>query len=129
MCTAVGGYSIFTPDSIGWRAGPPTLPPGVKVAVLEGNPSEPGPFTMRLWFPAGTRVEPHLHSGVEHATVVSGSVYFALGEVFAQDKLRRLPAGGFFLVHPGVPHFGLVDEDTVIQAHGVGPWQTTYIKN
>jgi quercetin dioxygenase-like cupin family protein len=128
MCTAGAGYSTFTPDSIGWSPGPATLPAGVKVAILEGNPSEAGAFTMRLWFPAGTRVEPHLHPGTEHATVVSGGVYFAMGEVFAVDKLRRLPAGGFFLVRPGVPHFGLVDEDTVIQAHGVGPWQTTYIK-
>jgi hypothetical protein len=35
--------------------------------VIEGNPREAGPFTMRLWFPAGTRVAPHYHPGIEHA--------------------------------------------------------------
>jgi quercetin dioxygenase-like cupin family protein len=82
---------------------------------------------MRLTFPAGTRVEPHVHAGVEHATILSGSVSWGIGEAFAVESLRRMPVGSFILIPAGLPHYGIVEEEAVIQAHGLGPWQTTYV--
>ena len=35
--------------------------------------------------------------------------------------------GSFIVIAAGLPHYGIVEEDTVIQAHGIGPWQTTYV--
>lgn len=127
MCTAGMVHALLAPNELRWAQGPPTLPPGVTVAVLEGDPREAGAFTMRLTFPAGTRVEPHFHAGVEHATVLSGLVSWGIGEAFAVERLRRMPAGSFILIPAGLPHYGIVEEDTVIQAHGIGPWQTTYV--
>jgi len=127
MCTAGTGYAMLTPAAMSWTAGPPTLPAGIRVAVLEGNPSEAGAFTMRLLFPAGTRVDPHLHPAIEHATVLSGTVYFGIGQAFETEKLRRLPVGSFILIPAELPHFGMIEEDTLIQAHGIGPWRTTYV--
>ena len=82
---------------------------------------------MRLLFPAGTRAEPHFHPGIEHATVLSGVVSFGVGRRFAVETLRRMPVGSFIVIPAEVPHFGIVEEDTLIQAHGIGPWQTTYV--
>ena len=118
---------LLTSNQMKWIAAPPTLPPGVRMVVIEGNPGKAGPFTMRLWFPAGTRVAPHFHPGVEHATVISGSAQWGMGEKFEPDKLRTMPAGSFIMICAGSPHFGQITEDTVIQAHGVGPWQTIYV--
>jgi quercetin dioxygenase-like cupin family protein len=118
---------MLTPDDMRWTAAPPTLPGGVTLTVIEGDPREAGPFTMRLLFPAGTRVDPHFHPGIEHGTVLSGTVSMGLGETFAKENLRRMPVGSFFVIPAGSPHFGIVEEDTVIQAHGIGPWQTTYV--
>ena len=118
---------MLTSDEVRWADGPATLPPGVKVAVIEGDPREAGPFTMRLFFPAGTVVAPHFHPGIEHATVLSGTVRFGMGEKFEADKLRLMPAGSFILMCAGHPHFGDIPEDAVIQAHGIGPWQTIYV--
>ena len=126
MCTSLV-HAMLAPSDIQWAPGPPTLPVGVRVAILEGDPREAGAFTMRLSFPAGTRVEPHFHAGVEHATVLSGTVSWGMGETFAVEHLRRMPAGSFILIPAGAPHYGIVEEDTVIQAHGMGPWQTTYV--
>jgi hypothetical protein len=50
-----------------------------------------------------------------------------MGDTFAAENLRRMPVGSFIVIPAGLPHFGIVDEDTVIQAHGIGPWQTTYV--
>jgi quercetin dioxygenase-like cupin family protein len=127
MCTTDVTHAMLTPGAMTWTAGPSTLPPGVTVAIIEGDPREAGPFTMRLAFPAGTRVEPHVHPGIEHATVLSGTVSFGLGETFAAESLHRMPVGSFIVIPAGVPHFGIVEEDTIIQAHGIGPWQTTYV--
>ena len=40
----------LTPDAMVWTDGPPTLPPGSKMAILEGNPKADGMFTMRVQY-------------------------------------------------------------------------------
>ena len=127
MCTARLAHVMLAPGEMKWAAAPPALPAGVKLAIIEGDPREVGPFTMRFLFPAGTRVEPHFHPGIEHATVLSGLVSFGVGRRFAVENLMLMPVGIFIVIPAELPHFGLVEEDTLIQAHGIGPWQTTYI--
>lgn len=39
---------VFAPDKIKWGDGPKSIPPGAKLAVLEGDPSKAEPFLMRL---------------------------------------------------------------------------------
>ena len=69
--------------------------------------------------------EGDFHPGIEHATVISGSAHWGMGEKFEADKLRAMPAGSFIMICAGAPHFGQITEDTIIQAHGMGPWRTT----
>jgi hypothetical protein len=40
--------SLYPTAEIQWKDGPVSLPAGAKVAVLEGDPSKEGFFTMRL---------------------------------------------------------------------------------
>jgi quercetin dioxygenase-like cupin family protein len=127
MCEVGVGHVMLTSDDMIWVPAPPTLPAGVEIVVIEGDPREAGPFTMRLLFPAGTRVAPHFHPGIEHATVLSGVVYCGVGKAYAREQLRRFPAGSFIVMPPGSPHFGEIGEDAVLQAHGIGPWHTTYV--
>src|SRR5437867_436349 len=61
-----------------WKDGPPSLPPGAKVSVIEGDPAKEGPFTMRLKFPANYKIPAHFHPGVEHITVIEGSFQMGL---------------------------------------------------
>ena len=49
----------LTPAEIIWTAGPQMLPPGASMAVIEGAFPKPGPFTVRLKFPANYRIPPH----------------------------------------------------------------------
>ena len=39
--------------SVKWGPAPPALPPGAQMAVLDGDPSKPGLFTIRAKFPDG----------------------------------------------------------------------------
>lgn len=52
---------VDEPNNLKW-VDVPTLPPGAKVAVIEGPPSEAVPFMMRLKFPANYKVP---HTGIQ----------------------------------------------------------------
>jgi quercetin dioxygenase-like cupin family protein len=115
------------PD-VQWSAGPPSLPPGAEMAVLEGDPSKAAMFTMRLKLPAGYRIPPHTHPKTERVTVLSGNVGFGMGRDFYESKLQTLSAGSFFVLDPGMPHFVQASEETVVQLNAMGPWSIKYIR-
>jgi quercetin dioxygenase-like cupin family protein len=114
------GHVMLTPDEVKWGEAPPSLPRGA-LAVIEGKPSEPGPFTMRLKFPAGFKVAPHSHPAIEHLTVLSGTINFGMGDTFDSAKLMPMRAGSFIVMPVGTDHFVEAREEAVIQVHGVGP--------
>ena len=39
---------LYPAETIEWKAGPAALPPGAKMAVLEGNPTKEGSFVVRF---------------------------------------------------------------------------------
>jgi hypothetical protein len=49
-----GDIELFGPDKIQWQEGPPSLPKGAMIAVLEGDPSKEGPFVFRSNCPMAT---------------------------------------------------------------------------
>lgn len=120
-------HGIFAPADIKWGDGPAVLPPGAKAAVLEGDPSQEGIFTLRLKVPDGYRIQPHWHAAFEHVTVISGAMNLGMGEKFDESKMQTIPAGGFGYMAPGMRHFALAKGETVIQIHAMGPWQLYYV--
>src|SRR5687768_1994396 len=63
--------SVNRPEEIVWKPGLPSMPPGMQIAHLEGDPTKPGPYVMRVRIPAGTRIMPHVHPGTERVTVLA----------------------------------------------------------
>src|SRR5262245_40611445 len=117
----------LTPDELAWTAGPPMLPPGARMAVIEGSFSRPGPFTVRLKFPANYRIPPHWHPVKVTVTVISGSFNMGFGDELDTGKGKRLPAGSIFEMPATIHHFGWTTEETIIQEHGVGPLSVNYL--
>jgi quercetin dioxygenase-like cupin family protein len=120
-------HVMVQPDDMKWVEGPPSLPRGAKFAVIEGKPVEAGPFTMRLKFPAGYKVPAHSHPAIEHVTVLSGAVNFGMGDKFDASQLKPMPSGSFIVMPIGTNHFVETKEETVIQLHGIGPWDVKYV--
>ena len=120
-------HAVFPPDAITWQDGPPSLEKGARSAVLEGNPAQEGLFTMRLSLPDGFQIKPHWHPAVEHITVLSGTFNVGMGETFDQSKGMAMPAGTFAHLAPEMRHYAWATGDTVLQLHGVGPWQINYV--
>ena len=95
--------------------------------MLEGDPAKEGPFTMRLRLPDGYQIPPHTHPKTERLTVLSGTFRLGMGEKFEEGALRDLPAGSYGCWPAGMKHFVQVRGETIVQLHGVGPWQIVYV--
>lgn len=105
-----------------------SLPPGATAAVIEGNPAEPAPFTMRLRFPANYIIPAHTHPSTERVTVLSGTLYLATGNVLTRETAVAFPEGSLTVMPPGMKMWGYTaDEPVVIQLHGIGPWGIEYL--
>jgi quercetin dioxygenase-like cupin family protein len=120
-----GGVVILEPAALQWTDYPNR--PGVKLAMIEGDLAKPGPFLMRVKFPANYRLAAHTHPGIEHTTVISGALHVGYG---TDDKgpSETLPAGTLILTPPNTPHFVFTTEETIVQTHGIGPWGSTPAK-
>ena len=119
-------HRVVTPDQLKW-SNVPSLPPGAKVAVIEGPMNQAVPFTVRLKFPDNYRIPPHYHPAVERVTVLSGTFYMGLGEKFDRKQAQALKAGGIAIMQPKTPHFAWTRGETIVQLHGTGPWGVTYL--
>lgn len=122
-----GDMRISPPAEVSWKDGPASLPAGAKMAVLEGDPSKEGFFTMRLWLPDGFKISPHFHPKVEHVTVLKGTFNFGMGAKFDQTATREMPEGTFGFWPAGMQHFAWAKGETILQLHGIGPWMITYV--
>ena len=110
-------------------AGPgSSLVPGIQTSVLSGDPTKPGPYTIRLWAPANTRIAAHGHRDERSSVVVSGTWYFGYGDKADEAKVKALPPGSFYTEPAGEPHFALnKTEPVVLYISGYGPTDTVYV--
>jgi hypothetical protein len=119
-------HVVARPDDIKW--GPaPGLPAGAKVAVLLGDPSKAVPYVIRAKLPDGYKVPPHWHSTDENVTVLQGTLMLGKGEKFNAGASEPLPAGSFMSMPKGMRHFAWAKGETIIQVHGIGPFDITYV--
>lgn len=101
----------------------PLRPMSADVEVLFGHPETPGaPFVMRIRELPGTRVPPHAHPVDEHITVVQGTWYFALGQVWDSASLNKLDVGTYAFAQKGSTMFAYSPDGAIVQIHGVGPF-------
>ena len=126
--SAKADATIFTAGELQWRNGPPTLPAGAQMVVLDGDPRAAGSFTMRLKMPAGYTIPPHTHPRAERVTVISGAVHLGIGEKFNESAGRELKAGDFATVPAGVPHFAWSKNEAVLQIQSEGPFERKFIE-
>jgi len=116
-----------TPSEMTWSAQGGLALAGMEEVSLVGNPSKPGPYTLRLKFPAGYKLAPHAHPDDREVTILSGTWYMGYGEQFDKEALKALPAGSFYTEPANVAHFIEVKEPVVIQVRGTGPSRRTFV--
>ena len=120
-------WDLFMPEHIQWRDGPPSMLPGAKMAILEGDPAKEGFFTMRLRLPDGYRVLPHWHPRTERLTIIQGVVNLGTGDRFEDAATQALPAGTYSSMPPKMTHFAWMRGETILQLSSIGPWEIVYV--
>lgn len=121
-----GPHKLVTGADLKW-SDVPSLPPGARLAVIEGPMSQAVPFTVRIKFPANYRLPAHHHPAVERVTVLSGTFHMGMGGRFDRKGTTPVRPGDIMIMQPGTPHFAWTDAETVVQLHGTGPWGITYV--
>lgn len=114
-------------SEIKW-ADAPSVGPGAKIAVIEGDLKAAAPITFRLKVPPKTKLGVHTHPTYERVTVIAGTFYFATGDRFERTKARAYKAGDFFVVPPGMPMYAYTGKgESTLQIHGTGPWGISFL--
>lgn len=120
-------HVMVPPSAIKWGDPPPSLPPGSRIAVVSGDPTQAQPFVLRAQVPAGYRIAPHWHPTAENITVLSGTIALGMGEQFDQAAMTDLSAGGYATLPAEMRHYFLSKSSATFQVHGMGPFAVNYV--
>lgn len=127
LVLAASAGAQTSPPALKWAPAPPFFPAGARFAVVQGDPSQTGIYTVRLEMPAGYTIRPHTHPTDEHVTVISGTLILGMGDSVDTRGATILPAGAFITAKAEAHHFARARGKTVVQVHGEGPFGITYI--
>jgi quercetin dioxygenase-like cupin family protein len=122
-----GDHRMVSQNDLKW-SDVPSLPPGAKIAVIEGPMSEPVPFTVRLKFPANYQIPAHSHPAVERVTVLTGSFHMGTGDKLDKQQSMTLAPGSIMIMQAKTNHFAwTAGDEVIVQLNGTGPWGVTYV--
>jgi hypothetical protein len=117
---AIVGFKL--PDQIVWKDNPS----GNRTAVLQGDPSKPGPYAVLLQWLPGKMSRPHFHPNDRFFIVLSGTWWVGSGPEFKPDATVPMPAGSHVIHYARGVHFdGAKDEQATILVWGEGPATST----
>lgn len=66
-----------------------TIPPGVKMIMIFGNPKQPGPYIFRAKFPSAYELPAHKHEDRRSVTVLQGHYWSGAGDRFEIERGSR----------------------------------------
>lgn len=120
-------FRSILPEEIDWRPFA-AFPLSVRFAVIVGQPSEPGPYVIRVKVPNGVKLMPHKHAEDRVYTVMSGIFYIGLGDLFDADRLEAYPPGTVIVVPGNTSHFHWAKSGGyVTQVTAMGPLGLDYV--
>src|SRR5271167_1838746 len=124
------GQAVFKsvlPEDIDWQPFA-AFPPPVRLAVVVGQPSQAGPYTIRVRVPHGVKLMPHRHPEDRVYTVISGVFYIGLGDQFNPEKLEAYPPGSVIVLPGNTSHFHWAkSSEYVTQVTAIGPLGLEYV--
>lgn len=125
--TSTSEHRVMKPSDLKWGDVPPGLPAGGKMTVLNGDPGQAGPFTVRLKAPAGYKIMPHTHPTAERLTIISGSFKVGMGEKVDESSMQLMTAGSYVVLPAGMAHFAKAGRASIVQVDSEGPFQINYV--
>ena len=115
-----GTMVVVKAEDLVWKDYPGL--PGVRFAVVFGDPSKEGPYTIRVTFAPGVMSLPHYHPEARYVTVLKGTWWAGVGDTFDRNATVPVPAGTSAMHFPRKVHYdGAKDEEVMVQISGWGP--------
>ena len=103
------------------------LPAGAKMAVVKGDPSKAGDFTLRIKMPANYTVPPHNHPGEEVVRVMgAGTLSYGMGDKLDRANVGALTKGYHVTMAAGMNHYVFTTDPIELEVSGTGPFAITY---
>ena len=120
-------FHAIRPEDVQWITFP-AYPPAVRLAIVVGDPTKAGPYTIRVKVPGGNKFMPHRHPEDRVYTVLSGVFYIGLGEEFDESKLTAYAPGSIVVLPGNQPHFHWAKSgEYITQVTALGPLGLDYI--
>jgi quercetin dioxygenase-like cupin family protein len=124
------GESVFKAilsEDMDWKSFP-AFPPSARLAVVVGQPSEKGPYTVRVKVPHDVKLMPHKHPEDRIYTVISGVFYVGRGDRFDAEKLQAYPPGAVIILPGNTSHFHWAKSgEYITQVTAIGPLGMEYV--
>lgn len=120
-------FRALRAEDIAWKPFA-AFPAGVELAILVGDPAQPGPYVVRVRVPDGVRLMPHRHPEDRIYTVMSGVFYIGLGDRFDAGKLQVFAPGSVIVLPGDTAHFHCAKSgEYVTQVTAIGPLGLEYL--
>jgi quercetin dioxygenase-like cupin family protein len=111
-----------------WFPVPTILPLGAKLAVVSGDPFNPGEFTIEFAMPDTYTLPPHTNPAREHVVIKNGSLRVGLGPKIDRKKSIVLAAGDTATTPAGIAHWSIAEGDThIVVTYSTGPFGIAYM--
>jgi hypothetical protein len=125
---ALIGASPLQAKALKWGGPPPGIPAGAKMAVVSGDPTKEGEFTIRARLPANYVVPPHNHPTDEKVSVKSGGpLTYGMGDKMDKSNAGSLEKGYHVTMGAKMNHWVSTTDATEIEISGMGPFAITYV--
>jgi hypothetical protein len=118
--TAAGG-------GLEWGPAPPGLPPGARTAVISGDPSKAGPFTVRVEMPTDYTIRPHHHPTSEELRLLEGTLHLGHGTKWDEKGMKAMATDQPVKLEAKEPHYLHAAGRVVLEVQSTGPFAITYV--
>lgn len=115
-----GNLVTADPETIKWMPNK-SVPNGMQIVLLYGDPSKPGPYVFRAKMPSGYKLPPHKHPDERSVTVLKGTYWAGTGDRYNPLVMKEFQAGAFYVTKANVPHYSWARTEVFIQEMGMGP--------
>ena len=112
-----------------WGPVPPGLPAGARAAVVSGDPTKAGPFTVRVDMPPDYAIRPHHHPTSEQLRLLEGTLHLGHGAKWEEQGMKAMAADQPVTIAAKKPHFLHAASRVVLEVQSTGPFAITYVNS
>jgi hypothetical protein len=128
----VASASTASTDTAGdaeltWGPAPPALPSGAKVAVVSGDPTKAGPFTIQIDMPPDYAIRPHHHPTIEEVRLIEGTLHLGHGPKYDQKAMKAVAPDQPVSLPAKQPHYVHAASRVLVEVKSTGPFEVTYV--